>query len=369
MRSARYAAAAAVLLTLAGCGGSSSDGRGPTPSADRSPTSSTPTTTPPTPPSTTGPSSGTAEPTSTSLDWQPVPGPVRDSVTTGGGWTLTVKGNGGSWSLDGPQTSTGAGTSGFRVSDALLDADWAVVVLQDRTEQQPGRAQVTDLATGRSFAIDGRSDVPTTNGGTWALDGGHLLHATVSKGRYCVADVDLATRTSTLGWCAPKRTGFNGAHLTPGGGSVLAFDSGRPSCRTLLTLDGTQAAPFADVPDCSAWDGLRTEDGAVWSVIPNEHRIEQAHFYADSGGERSDLGPGTAGTLAWCADAAWFVRDPQTEGDPAALMRWSATDGLSVAYESPAGRAFLSAPRCGGDAITVTAMAEAGDEQVTAALS
>jgi hypothetical protein len=107
----------------------------------------------------------------------------------------------------------------------------------------------------------------------------------------------------------------------------------------------------------------------VWSVIPNEHRIEQAHFYARSADGAADLGPGTAGTLVWCRDAAWFVRDPQQEGDPAALMRWTAADGLTVAYESPGGRAFLSAPRCGGDAITVTAMAEQGDEQVTAVLS
>jgi hypothetical protein len=104
-------------------------------------------------------------------------------------------------------------------------------------------------------------------------------------------------------------------------------------------------------------------------VIPNEHRIEEAHFHARSGGAEFDLGPGTAGTLVWCGGAAWFVRDPQHEGDPAALMRWNAAHGLSVAYESPGGRAFLSAPRCGGDAITVTAMAEGGDEQVTTSVS
>ncbi len=34
-----------------------------------------------------------------------------------------------------------------------------------------------------------------------------------------------------------------------------------------------------------------------------------------------------------------------------------------------AGNAFLSAPRCGGDAITLTSYGEQGDEQVTAPLS
>lgn len=361
MRLARYAAAA-LVLALAGC---SSDDPGarpePTESPTGSPSSSAPTT--------SAPSSPSTSPSDAGLDWKPVPGPVRDSVTAGGGWTVTVKNDGASWALDGPQDSTGGGESGFRVSNALLDGDWAVVVLQDRTEQQPSRARVTQLSTGKTFTIDGRSDVPTTNGGTWALGDGRLLHATVSKGAYCLASVDLATRTATLGWCAPKRHGFNDAQVTPAGDSVLSFDSGRPSCRTLMALDGGDATPFEGVPDCTAWDGLRTADGAVWSVIPDEHRIEEAHFYATTPDGQQDLGPGTAGTLVWCAGAAWFVRDPQQEGDPAALMRWTATDGASVAYESPGGRAFLSAPRCGGDAITVTAMTSSGDEQVTAALS
>lgn len=362
MRATRYAVVV-LALALAGCTGSDGDGGGdPSPS----PSSDSPASTPSSPTSSTPPPTS-ADPAS--LDWEPVPGPVKDTVTRGGGWTITVKGNGASWLLTGPKGSTGGGAPGYRVSDALLDGDWAVVVLQDRAEQQPSRAEVTDLATGKTFVVDGRSDVPTTNGGTWALGGGHLLHATVSKGAYCTADVDLAARTSTVGWCAPKRHGFNSAQLAPGGPSVLSFDSGRPACRTLMALDGADATPFEGVPDCSAWDGLRTEDGAVWSVIPDEHRIEEAHLYATAGGEQSDLGPGTAGTLTWCGGSAWFVRDPQRDGDPAALMRWSPDAGLSVAYESPAGRAFLTAPRCGGDAITVTTMAESGDEQVSAALS
>ncbi len=363
----RYAVAV-LALTLTGCGGSD-PGSTPAPTDTASAGPSSPSTTPATSASTPVSSPPTTTGGGGPLDWQPVPGPVRDTVTTGGGWTLRVRGNGAGWSLDGPNGSSGGGRAGFRVSDALLDRDWAVVVLQDRTEQQPSIAQVTDLATGKGFAIDGSSDVPTTNGGTWALGAGHLLHATVSKGAYCVATVDLAARTSTVGWCAAKRHGFSGAHVGPGGDSVQGFDSGHPSCRTLLALDGASATPFPGVPDCHAWDGVRTDDGAVWSVVTDEHRVAEAHFHASAGGQDADLGPGTSGTLVWCAGAAWFVRDPQRDGDPAALMRWSAADGLSVAYRSPGGHAFLTAPRCGGDAITVTAMAEAGDEQVTAALS
>jgi hypothetical protein len=49
-------------------------------------------------------------------------------------------------------------------------------------------------------------------------------------------------------------------------------------------------------------------------------------------------------------------------------MRWSPEDGLSVAYESPNGQAFIEQPRCGGDTITVTALTSSGDEQVSAGL-
>jgi hypothetical protein len=69
-----------------------------------------------------------------------------------------------------------------------------------------------------------------------------------------------------------------------------------------------------------------------------------------------------------CDDAAYFTRDSQQKGDPATLMRWSPADGLSVAYESPQGQAFIEQPRCGGDVITVTALTSSGDEQVSAEL-
>jgi hypothetical protein len=377
MRPLACAVSAALLVTaLVAC---SDEEPTPAPSSPASAASEpTPreTTTSPSEPTSPAPSGGTAEdpvalePTTELLDWRPESGPVRASVTRSGDWTLTVRGDG--YSLDGPSRSSGSAASpdGRRVSDALLDEDWAVVVHQDKAEQRPGIAEVIELATGRAFRLDGRSDVPTTNGGTWALGGGRVLYATIGPGAtYCVASVDLASRTSTLGWCAPRRHGFNGARITPAGTSLLTFDDAQPSCRTVVALAGSEATPFAGVPDCHGWDGLLTDDGAVWSVIPRESRIEDAHFYARSGDGYLDLGPGAAGSLTWCGGAAYFARDPQREGDPAALMRWSSADGLTVAYESPGGQAFLSEPRCGGDTITVTALAEDGDEQVSARVS
>lgn len=371
MHVVRYAAPAAVLaLALSGCSGS--DPAEPAPTSTPAPSSAAPSSPSP---SSAAPSGGTTdrpaviEPATDLLDWQPVDGSIEATATRSGGWTLTVERGGRGYRLEGPQPDGSAAGSGLRVSDALIDSDWAVVVRQDEAEQRPMTAEVTDLATGERFRIDGRSEAPTTTGGTWALGEGRLVHATVGpKGAYCVATVDLATRVSALGWCAPKRHGFNDARITPAGTSLLTFDDAQPSCRTLVAVEGPSATPFPDVEDCKGWDGLLTDDGAVWSVIPKERQVESAHFYARAGDGYFDLGPGTAGSLVGCAGAAYFVRDPQREGDPATLMRWTSDAGLAVVYQSPGGQAFLSEPRCGDDTLTVTAMAEDGDEQVAASL-
>ena len=375
----RYAVPLSLLLALTACAQENpgNKSRDPDASANRPASSGSPSSTGSpngsTPPDTELPPGGTAAepaiapPHTSLLGWEEVPGPTDDTVTTSGKWSLRVNQAGTSSSLEGPHSGSGSGSSGgTRISDALIDGQYAVVVRQDKKEEQPSVAEVTDLASGEEFTLDGSSDLPTTTGGTWALGQGHLLHATVAKGAYCVASVDLATHTSTLGWCAPKRHGFNGARITPAGDSLMTFDDSQPSCRTVVALEGSQVEPFPGVEDCKGWDGLLLDDGSVWSVIPKENNVEAARFYARSGEGYYDLGPGTSGSLTWCGDAAYFVRDPQRDGDPARLMRWRSDDGLSVVYESPGGQAFLAEPRCGGDTITVTALAEGGDEQVSA---
>ncbi|MFC4784527.1 hypothetical protein ACT8ZV_08640 [Nocardioides sp. MAHUQ-72] len=382
----RYAVPAAALLvgpllTLSACSddkdgrtdatpATSSASSGPassstSPSASSSPSSSADGSA--VPPGGTAEEPAVLEARTRLLDWKRLPGSVDDTVTRSGEWTLTVDEAGTRASIEGPGSGSGiAAGPGRTVSDALIDRDYAVVVLQDKQETRPSIAQVVDLRSGKSFTLDGSSDVPTTNGGTWALADGTLVHATVHQGSYCTATVDLATRKSTLGWCAPARHGFNSARITPAGTSLLTFDDSQPACRTVVELDGTDVTPFEGVPDCKGWDGLLVDGGAVWSVIPREREIETAHVYARTGDGYYDLGPATSGSLTWCGDAAYFSRDPQRDADPARLLRWTAEDGLEVVYESGGGRAFLSTPRCGGDTISVTALAESGDEQVSA---
>ena len=197
-----------------------------------------------------------------------------------------------------------------------------------------------------------------------------LVHPTLGPGgSYCLATVDLEKQSSERTWCAEKRHGFNGARITPTGTSLMTFDDHQPSCRTVAQVTGDDVAPFEGVEDCLGWEGVLTVDGAVWSVVPKQTRIEAAHYYARDGDEYFDLGPGTSGTLVWCAGAAYFAQDPLRDGDPARLLRWTPDGALEVVYETRGrGPAFLTEPRCGDDWITVTAIAESGDEQISAPL-
>jgi hypothetical protein len=326
----RYAAVTA-LLVLGGCssdGGAGAPGATPT---DQVPSSEPATEQPATP---TGP-----------LDWQPVDGPPDRPVTL---------------------NAAGDRVTGGAHRQAFLTDTHSLMVEQDPQETEPARAVLTDLATGAETVLDGSSPVPTTTGGTWALGDATAAYATVDpSGAYCLATLDLATGEATRAWCAPADQGFTDARITDAGTTLQTFDDARPACRTVGTLEDGAVTPFPDAPDCTAWDGLLLESGRVWSVVRNERDVERADFFATGADGPVELGPGTSGSLVACGGSAYFVRDPQSAKDPAALVRWDGT-AAEVVYESPAGPAFLDQPRCGGDVLTVTAYAEGGDEQVSA---
>ena len=368
------AVVATALLTtgLAGCSEDPEPTAGPEPTESASePESATPTETPrrsPTrePEETTRPP-GADLPVSL-LDWRPVPGPVDDEVTVSGRWRLSRAADGSRAELSGPAGATYTPPAGFTYSDVLMDGRYAVVVAEHEQATEPNVAEVVDLSNGGVTRIDGRSTPATTVGGAWALGSGFLVHATQDGRDYCLATVDLLAGRGRPGPCVPPGNGINNVTITPAGTSAMTFDNGRPSCRTLNRLEGESFAPVRGVTECAGWDVAATETAAVWSEIPDERKIEVADFFADTGSGPQQLGPGTSGSLTWCGDAAYFVRDPQTQREPARLVR--VRDGeAEVVYESPGtGNAFLSAPRCGGTDLTVTAFSAAGDEQVTARL-
>jgi hypothetical protein len=324
------------------------------------------------------PEGGTAEspapvePTTNLLEWTRVPGPANTTVTRSGPWTLSVTETGTGASLRGPsRDEILASDARQRVSDALIADGWAVVVFQDKQETRPATAEIVSLDNpDDDFTLNGSSKVPTTTGGSWALGEGRLVHPTIGPGgTYCLATVDLSDRTSDRTWCAEKRHGFNAARITSEATSLMTFDDQRPSCRTVVRVAGDDVVPFEGVEKCLGWEGVLVGDGAVWSVVPKQTRIEEAHYYARVGDAYFDLGPGTSGTLVPCAEAAYFSQDPVHDGGPARLLRWTPDGALEVVYETQGrGPAFLTEPRCGDDRITVTALGESGDEQVTAPL-
>lgn len=313
-----------------------------------------------------------AEPVMNLLEWTNVPGPTTATATRSGPWTLTVDEAGHRASLRGPGPDpTFVADSRQKISDGLIDGEWAAVVVQDEQETRPATATIVRLGSkSGTFTVDGSSEVPTTTGGSWALGDGTLVHPTIGPGAsYCLATVDLEKQSSERTWCAEKRHGFNAVQIAPDGTSLMTFDDQQPSCRTVAQVTEGKVVPFEGVTKCLGWEGVLTGDGAVWSVVPKQTRVEEARYYARDGDEYFDLGAGTSGTLTWCAGAAYFAQDPQRDGDPARLLRWTSEGGLEVVYQtSGRGPAFLSEPRCGGDRLTLTVLAEAGDGQVSAPL-
>ena len=206
--------------------------------------------------------------------------------------------------------------------------DAAVVRDRGRPAQRP------DVRRGR---VLGRAAV---NGGTWALGEDHLLHATTDRGATASRRWTWRRGPPSSAGARPDRTGFNAARITPAGDTLLTFDDSRPvACRTAVRLTAPASAPPPGVEDCKAFESWPFADGAIWSVIPKEHDVEASHVYARTAADGGcDLGPATAGTLTWCGDAAYFARDPQRDGDDAALMRWRPTAASTSSTSPPAGR-------------------------------
>lgn len=362
-----------LALVLSSCSSAEETGDPTTPStsASESPGSSGSAS-----PTTDGlPEAGTPEEPATveavadPLEWSEQVDPLKASVTAGSAHTLTAQRSGDRAVLAGPQGQRFNPPDGFRFSETMLDEDYAVVVAQDRTETEPSVATVVDLNSGDTSTVDGSSDPATINGGSWALGQGRLYHPTTgSDGAYCLAEVDLATDTGQTTYCAEPNTGFNQVRRTPEGLSLLSFDNGRPACRTVLSVGEASTEPFPGATECEAWEGLLMPQGAIWTVIPNENQVETGAVRARIDDGYYDLGSSLTGSLVWCAGAAYFSQNQTTDTGAARVLRWDGESLATVLETGEGGGSSISAPRCGGNAITVSVLAESGDQQLTASL-
>jgi len=354
----RYAVTARLLLALAGCGANGDEKPDATPTTETSDTAPTTTATPSGAPV-------TAKPTENILDWHPVTADTAGRVVSDGELTAVVDAGATAVRFTGARTVTVPAGDGRRVSDVLVSEAYAVVVAQDKLEEQPLRFTVLRASTGASKEISGPRPA---SGGPVALNGSTLHYATLDDGLYCLASFDIGTSKGEVTWCAPEHHGFSKVKASPAGLALQTFDDKRPiSCRTLATVtDDGELTPLGGVPDCKGWDALATGDGAVWSTVANERQVERGNFFASAGSQVLALGIGVTGSLTWCGDSAYFVRDAQ-KGGRAQLLRWTPEHTLEIAYQSPGrGEAFLESPRCAGTVLTVSAYGEGGDEQVSA---
>ncbi len=363
----RTTIALALLVTLAGCGGTDSPTTDPgTDAQSSSPGAS----------SSEAPTGGTVdvptvvEPAPALLEWADTGVEAGTRYVRGPEWVALANRDDSTvdFTRDGAQIGIGAG-SGRSISEVLMSTEWAVAVKQDKAETAPSEVTVIDLATGEQAELAGP---PPASGGSWALTDGDLYYPTYGDDdAYCLATSALADSNGEDGWCAPDRSGFSGLTAGEHGVGIMTFDAARPvACRTVNLLDGSGVPqPIEGPDDCTAWDIAATADGAVWSEVPQPRRQEEAHFYASADGTYFDLGPGTTGTALPCGDSVFFVRDPQGADEPAQLMRWTPDDTLEVAYESASvGNAFLGEPACGGGVLTLSSFGEQGDELVWAGI-
>ena len=130
-----------------------------------------------------------------------------------------------------------------------------------------------------------------------------------------------------MGYCAPKRDGLlQRPACRPAGTGLMTFDDKRPvSCRTLVdrSTDDT-VTPLAGVPECTGWDVLPTADGAVWSTLPKEQRLERGALLRHaSTAPTFALGAGDTGSLTLVRRLG-VLHPGRAEGShEARLLRWT----------------------------------------------
>src|SRR5690606_13901077 len=128
--------------------------------------------------------------------------------------------------------------------------------------------------------------------------GEELRYPTFREDRYCVAALHLPSGESQVDWCAEPRQGWSRVTQSRWGTALMTFDDTQPvSCRTLVVLTDGTPTPISGVPECTGWDAVATEDGAVWTVVTDEQNVTVGTVAATVGDEVLDLGTAITGTL------------------------------------------------------------------------
>lgn len=262
-------------------------------------------------------------------------------------------------STNGRELFTYDAPEGFEISHVYLDPPNLVVVNSDKAERAGDRPVAINLESRAERELP--ESAPATWTGSSSYGQGVLTYgARGPKGRYCLARVGLKSLDGGLVECVPPRHGIHQVELSPFGVTYTTFDDAQPaSCGTARELRG-QGPPMELIGPrrCVVWQSIALPDGgAIWGEVPDPEQIELAHIFVRSSDREPEfLGEGTTGSLTWCGDSVWFVR--QVEGQ---LMRWSQSRGLeeALSISGTSKVAVLGAPVCSGDFVSVAESSDA----------
>lgn len=346
----------AVLLLSTGCGGDESVDPAPSDGAE---------------PSEATTSEATDEPTEpAALQWTPTGKDAEQRTIVGAAWTVT-------WANETDVTfePNGGGDPvviaddfGYLADDVFLDGDNAVIAYAAGGEAVQGRAARVDLPSGEVTEV---VTPPVSNYGNFARSGDSLWFPALGEDdAQCLGTLAITDMNGEQGWCAPAGSflGRLNANEHGVGLSLLAISGRGRQCRTPMLLDdsGTPQPALPDEKICTSWDIAPTGTGFVWSQVVKRNRQERSKFFASTNGEITELGIGSTSTLTSCGGDLFYASDPEGPDEPARLMRFDGAE-LTVAFESEStGNAFLAKPECADGILTVSALGEAGDEQVFA---
>jgi hypothetical protein len=249
-------------------------------------------------------------------------------------------------------------SANWRVQSAFLEQPWLVVVegpIDGESRSPATHAFVYDLRNGSRTDMSARGVPTPANPGMYDVDSHAVAYTTRSRGRSCLAVVQLKSLTSRTVGCAKShdligRPSLSGDRLT----GVIRATTGKP-CAHAVTFDLGQAKPagiiLPEAKRCSNFGAAGGPDFNVAIEIPiGAEDLTQGLIYGHSGGgEPQPLGAAESATAIICGPWAYWetVDNPKQQVE---VRRWQPGSDIETIYRTPIEGWFVtSALQCDGN--------------------
>ena len=217
------------------------------------------------------------------------------------------------------------------------------------------------------WEIDGKADAPTTSGGAWALGAGpDARRQRPADGAYCLADGRPGRRRPRGALVRARVDGFADARPPRAGTSLLTFDDGRPVLphpRLARRSRPRTRSPAGRVRRLGRGLAAAADPAGGGSPGPTcpTRTTSAPAFSRTDGTTTSTVGSGPPAAWSGVRRAAYVSARPAGRrallgccaGNPAPPRPWPTS-------RPPDGQTFISAPRCGGDQLTVIRLVDRG---------